>query len=456
MLQNQSFRNFFRISVSYWLLVPSVLYETIPWLSYRVRAIVPFGFVMLWMFVNVHLIMQKFNTREGRVFRGMFFWFVCLTVLPEVFAIFGTHNHMTYNNIAGAATQIVYLVLAFYTIAARKFNELRFLTIISLVGFVIAGISALKGYNIEGMESGRTMVLSQMEGVTLAMLEGALIVMDSGLGGYGYIYVCAWVTGIVLISIALTRSFRLRLFYGIVGLSSLLSVKMGGLGTPVAIVAIEFALFACWVITMSRKILLILGVCLIVVFFIYASTPSIFGFLAPPFEELAESMSDGSIKDRIMSLADAFRGVDSYAQGRAQMQMKSFWAFCKHPFLGVFGPVAGGSYLDLGGHSYLLDLIGGYGLLGLSVFVMFIRGLMKYFNVISSLYFGNRWKVLPVFYVVIFIFSGIMNPVTFFANVVYLLPGLAYLSLRQEDMPMPPHNMLPPHLPIYVSVYGRS
>ena len=108
----------------------------------------------------------------------------------------------------------------------------------------------------------------------------------------------------------------------------------------------------------------ICGYSLIAIFFVYATMPQMFGFLVTPFESIAEIMSEGSFKERVLSMASAFRGEVSYANDRAMLQMKSFNTFCEHPFMGAFGPFAGGSQMNLGGHSYLLDILGGYHLKG--------------------------------------------------------------------------------------------
>ena len=88
--------------------------------------------------------------------------------------------------------------------------------------------------------------------------------------------------------------------------------------------------------------------------------------------------------------------------------------------------------MDLGGHSYVLDILGGYGLLGLFCLTMFVCLTLRYFKMLGLIYFGTKWLIMPLFFMLVFILSGIMNPVTFLAISVYLLPGLAYLSLDSQ------------------------
>ena len=437
-MNSNPFKNLFKVDGSYWLLVPSILHTTVPWVQYRLRGLIPFVFAMMWLLPKVSKIIVKFNTREGRVFFKALIWFVFLMFMPEVFAIIGSEEHLQYHKIAMYTMQVIFLVVAFYTIACRKFNELRFLTVITLGGFMFSGILAVRGIGVEGLESGRSMVSLQNAGhmISQKTIDAAINVVEFGLGGYGYMYMCAWIFGIAMFAFAITRSKILKMFYVGAMFSSAVSVKMGGLGTPLGIIAIEIIVFGGWLATFrNRKMVAICGYSLIALFFVYATMPQMFGFLVTPFESIAEIMSEGSFKERVLSMASAFRGEISYANERAMLQMKSFNAFCDHPFMGTFGPFAGGSQINLGGHSYLLDILGGYGLLGLFVFIMFMWSLLKYFYTLGRIYFGDRWLVLPVFFMSIFAFSAIMNPVNFFANAAYLLPGIAWLALspREKD-----------------------
>lgn len=435
-MNSNPFKNLFKVDGSYWLLVLPVLHVTVPWVQYRLRAVIPFAFTMMWLLPKVSKITAKLNTREGRAFFKVLFWFMFLMFMPELFAVIGSQEHMKYYQIATISISVIFLVVAFYTIAYRKFNELRFLTVGTIGGFILSGVVAVRGLGVEGLESGRTMVSIQNAGHMISQenIDAAMNVVEYGLGGYSYMYACAWIVGIAMFAFALAKDMKLKTFYAAMVLCTLVSVKMGGLGTPLGIVAIETMIFLVWMATRrSRKIVAICGYGLIILFFVYASIPQTFGFLVTPFESLAETMSEGSFKDRVVSLAQAFRGEESYASGRAQLQMKSFRTFCRHPFFGTFGPFVGGTQLDLGGHSYLLDILGGYGLFGLFVFIMFIWSLLKYFRVLGQMYFGNRWLVLPVFFLSVFVFSAIMNPVPFFTNAVYMLPGIAWLSLTPQE-----------------------
>ena len=436
-MNDKPFKNLFKINTSYWLLVVPILYITVPCVNYRMLGIIRVVDSMLWMLPKVSKIMAKFNCREGRAFLVALFWFLILSFLREIFAIIGSQEHMQYHHIATICMQLCYFLVAFYTIVYHKFNELRFLTILTLGGFILSGIGAVRGMGVEGLESARSIVSLQNAGHSISQdtIDNAINIVNLGLGGYGYMYQCSWVFGIMLFAFALTKNIQLRSLYLVTACCVAVSMKMGGLGTPVGIAVIGFIVFLLWFFIRNKKVVSICGYSLIALFFIYATMPQVFSFLVTPLESLASAMSDGSLKERIISIASAFRGEDSYANGRAQLQLISFRTFLKHPFLGAFGPFAGGSQLDLGGHSYVLDILGGYGLFGIFVLIMFIWSVLRYFHVLGMLYLGQKWLVLPVFLIVFFIFSGVLNPVNFPSNLIILVIGIAWMSLdtQQKD-----------------------
>lgn len=435
-MKRNPFTNLFKVDESYWLLVLPVLYATIPWFQYRVRALIPFAFAMLWLMPKIPSIAKKMHTYEGRAFFKVLLWYVLLVFIQELFAVFGSQKHMKYYQIATITTSVIFFLVAFYTIAYHKFSELRFLTVVTIGGFILAGMMAFRGLGVVGMESARVMMSLQDSMNSQVPNAAAKAVIEYGLGGYSHVYNCAWLAGIAMLAFVISKDTRLKVFYVLLAVSTIISVKVGGLATPFGIVVIEAMIFLIWLKTRSRKVILISGYIIVILFFLYANTPQVFSFLIKPLNSLAQNMSDGSIKLRVVSVVESFNGEVSYADTRAQMQLKSFRTFCRHPFFGTFGPFTGGSQLDLGGHSYLLDLLGGYGLFGLFVFAMFMGAMLKYFSVLGDLYLGSKWLVIPVFFMSVFLFSSIMNPVTFFANSVYLLPGIAYLSELHTELPM--------------------
>jgi hypothetical protein len=182
-MNDKPFKNFFKINMSYWLLVVPILYTTVPWVNYRMRGLVPSFAALLWLLPKISKIMAKFNCREGRAFFAAIFWFLILMFLREIFAIIGSQEHMQYHHVATICMQLCYFFVAFYTIAYRKFNELRFLTMITLGGFILSGIGAVRGMGVEGLESARNIVSLQNAGHSISQdtIDNAINIVNFGL-----------------------------------------------------------------------------------------------------------------------------------------------------------------------------------------------------------------------------------------------------------------------------------
>ena len=269
-MNDKPFKNLFKIDMSYWLLVLPILHTTVPWVNYRLRGMIPAVVAMFWLLPKVSKIMAKFNCREGRAFLTALCWFLMLSFLREIFAVFGSQEHMQYHHLATVCMQVCYFIVAFYTIAYHKFNELRFMTIVTLVGFIFAVIGAIRGMGAEGLESARSIVSLKNAGHSISQeaIDKAINIVDFGLGGYGYTYQCAWIFGIMLFAFALTKNIQLRSLYLVTACCVAVSMKMGGLGTPVGIAVIGFILFLLWFFIRNKKVVSICGYSLIALFFI--------------------------------------------------------------------------------------------------------------------------------------------------------------------------------------------
>lgn len=390
----------------------------------------PYAFVFLWMLLKFNAVMSKFRTIEGRYFGWSLFWFGFLHLLQPICSIIGTAATMQYYQIAVFVGSMCFLIIGFFTVACRKIRELRFLVVVTLVAFILAGISGARGLSVEGLEGARNVVSIHEQGfISDDAFKLAKDVYDIGLGGYGFMYVCAWVAGLMPFAVALTQDVKARILYSLVFGACVVCVKGGGLGTPMALIALQFLVFLVWLLSRTRKVVTIIGYSLIFIFALYATVPTVFSFLSEPFRALADLMGKGSFKERLVSLADMFGGdTSAYAYERVQLQMKSFNAFLNYPLTGVYGPLAGGDRFMLGGHSYLLDLLGGYGIFALGIYVAFLVSWFKYLRVVAKRWLGNRWLVMPTFFIAFYVFGCIANPVSFYANMAFLIPGIACLA----------------------------
>ena len=438
------FREFLKIDKSYWLLVFPIFYMFFPWLHYRMRGLFGFFFCLLWLMPKVSRLMTLMLSRLGRKLSFAILGLVSVELgLPFVFAFIGSHGLPPYHIVATVVTHVIFLLVAYYSLSMRKWRELRFLLFMMVVALALAGVSSIRGMSIEGLEGTRA-IMSLRGGenpLSTTAMESAEDAINIGLGEYGFMYMCAWIFGIVLFSIGLVRGKKTKLFLAIPLSACLLCVRGGGLGTPMGIIVFEFGIFALWRICKSRRVVMFLSGMLVAMFFLMATVPQVFSFASEPLRGLAGLMETGSIKERLVALADSISGDRrSYAYERAQLQLKSLDAFKRYPLMGVYGPSGSGKQIELGGHSKFMDVLGAYGIVGFCVWLFFMITMSHFLKAILVACEARRWIVLSTLYMGIFFFSSVVNPVTFDGLVVLLIVCLATFeetSRLQWNVPRP-------------------
>lgn len=446
------FRNLFRVRPSYWLLVPAILQATIPWLAFRVRIMFVFALMVLWLVINFSDVARIFQANSSKVFRSVLLWFIAYNFLNNVYALVGFGDFTTYSEATLSIAQMLYFVVAHYSLVSNKYRELRFLTFWALFGIVAAGLMSLRGMGVEGLEGARVLTGTGARELGVERLQTIMDVANIGLGDYRYVYMCAWLFGIMLMVFGMAKTVSLKMLSIIVAIACAMSVKMGGLGTPAFLMGVSAMLVAgWWILNKRRRTVKILGYTLIIAIAFYFIAPIVYEPFSAPLRLIGNSMSEGSIKARVLLMADAFEGDDNYARDRARLQLISWNTFCSYPILGegMYHFEYGKEYKNrVGGHSLVLDRLAKSGVIGFLPFIFFLYWLGKYYEDITRNRFGRGWLAIPTMFIAIFIFSSIANPTFGVPQVMYIiLPGIAYLiavSRKELQSPFRPQYPLPP------------
>lgn len=447
------FKEVFKVKPSYWLLVPAILQATIPWLAFRIRIIYVFALMLLWVAVNCEEVERVFMAKSSGVFRNALFWFIVYDFLNNVYALVGFGDFSTYNEATISLAQMVYFLVAHYVVVTNKYRGLKFLTFWALIGFVIAGLMSLRGWGVEGLEGARALTGTGARELSGERMEVIMDAIDIGLGDYRYVYLCAWLFGIMLMVFGMAKTMSLRLLSITVAIACAISVRMGGLGTPAFSMGVSAMLVVgWWILNKRRKIVKILGYILIITITFYYVAPVVYKPFSAPLRFIGNNMSEGSIKTRISLIADLFEGDDNYALERARAQLISWDTFCSYPILGegmYHFDYEKGSKNHLGGHSLILDRLGKSGIIGFIPFILFLYWLGKYYEDITWNRFGKGWLAIPTMFIVIFVFSSIANPTFGVPQVMYIiLPGIAYLIAVSRNELQSPFRTQRPMFPM--------
>jgi hypothetical protein len=112
--------------------------------------------------------------------------------------------------------------------------------------------------------------------------------------------------------------------------------------------------------------LLIIGVLLILL---------LQSILSPLLSFLGELTGSETLSARLSALAGGIAGIEASDDNRIQLYRASFTTFLQHPLIGTFLSGGGG----LGGHSYILDIMGRYGLIGVVLLYFMYRKIYRCF-----------------------------------------------------------------------------
>lgn len=420
----------------YFLLIFPVLHMTVPWLQYRVRSIIPFFFVCFWFLLTPkkNIVKNSVSNLHKIAFIQFFLAAVLYVLLKDIFALFHHGAFSQYFEYAAFLSNEIFCLVLYYSIVRRKWNELKFLLVISLLGIIMAGFGSFLGGHIYGIEGGRSL----KDVNTLRQASASAIAQQVGMVGYAGSYYAALFAGAALIAFVKIKVVILKALVLLSIFASIASVAFSGFATPFMLLLFEFSLFGIWFFSRNRILVTVAGALGGAGLIMFIFNPTFFSVLCDPLEWVASFFPEGSIKTRILSVVSGLSGDgQAYSVERYQLQGISIRTFLNHPFIGV------GDYNHqqniVGGHSELLDRLAYFGLFGFITYVFYLVSLMHYFKVISRYYFGFSWFVMPVMVLVGFIFTTIANPIGAMPGFVYIaLPGFAlfFPQRNRKDVPV--------------------
>lgn len=415
---------------AYLLLVPTVLYHCVPFFQSYITGYMPFFFFVLWLVVEKLSAPVVFRDRRmQKLFLVSMTWYFIYQFVPSIYWLFGHGDFRV--PMAQPLNNVALFVAVYMAIRRARLQEIRFLLFVALFGLLLAGTFAFRASGMDDIQGARDMVgMNNAGGIELEM--SARDAMSLGLGNYGFMYVCAFLIPALGVGCLLVKNWPVRALIGVVALSLVYCIMTGGLGTPVFVCCFGFVCAAIWFFTRSNFALKILPLLGLFVMALYIVRPTAYSFLSSLFSTISNSMEASEIQRRFKTLSDAFMGdKGSYAYTRYDLQRGSFTTFCENPFFGVgaFNYASTGRIVArsrVGGHSFLLDMLGWRGLFGSAPFYLFIIWMFKYYRRLSATMLGDKWMAMCYVYVAAYLFAGIANPIPLFPATFYLvLPGIA-------------------------------
>lgn len=195
------------------------------------------------------------------------------------------------------------------------------------------------------------------------------------IGDYHFVYGVTILVPYILYEIKTSKISGKIIFTVVLGtVCALVIITQYAIAVIICAVEIIFLL----VMKAKNKITMLLK-CLLIVAIVYFIKDSIPNWLLS-LREIFEDADMASLAERCTMLEKFItgKGATGDMANRGKLYLTSWQAFCERPLLGNLT----GTFVELGGHSELLDILGGTGLAGFSLFLCcmsyYIRKIRKY------------------------------------------------------------------------------
>lgn len=430
----------------YLIAIFPLLRLTWPWLSYRFNALLAAPFILLWFFLTM---LRPVNSHVGinraRLFKASVCFISCVFLykygLPLLYGIHSECNRMSFpgvkNLISGAFGLIFVIHFIYWSFVNCKFNEFKMVMFLLFGVIIWTGIAGGFGASdISDVGSGRLMAgVSHGDlNIDAYKLEQ---VLELGMGGMNWIYESSYAIPAFVFGTWFCRIKWIKVLFFVCVCANYLSVRNGGLATPLMVVTIGLILFFVFLLCRSKIVTILLGITCMIVILIFSYNQKAFSFLSKPFRAAAEITEElPQFSRRFISMAETVEGnYDAYGARRYQLQQRSADSFMKGSLLfGSIG-VKEKDYL-CGGHSELLDCLAVYGFLGLFVLMLIWLSLWRLYVHIGRIIGGGKFLLgMSAIYMGTWIFASVPNPARIDDYLMLLLlPGIALFIVESRKV----------------------
>ena len=329
------------------------LHTSMPVVGFYTPAVVNAA-VVLYLYLYLFLRNNKETIADIKYILPIFSIYI-LSLLYE-----GASHLVTY--IYGISQLFIYPLLALYLLKNGNQKFIRRVFLIIGLSYMITGITTYYGCQI--FPSASRDIAAQLISEDP---EQYAMYMSYNIGSFSFIYTLILTLPLLIYMI---RDKRINM---IIGLACIFIVVMTILASEYAtallfLIVCLMAFFLPKYFGQKEIVWIIVGTAVL-----YVAGKQFFGHA---FESLANVVTSETVADRFHNLAVFFSGetdnVDGDVESRMDLYNLSIKAFFK-------SPLWGSSNAKVGGHSFMLDNLGRYGLLGLIAMIIMYRRMFKAF-----------------------------------------------------------------------------
>ena len=312
---------YFYMAVSFCMMIFIILFCRLNYIKELFFFVIPFGIYAFLLFVSNHI--------DGMVIAG---YNAVLFMLP--------------------------VFIGFYLI--RNPFKPRAYTIIIIVTFIITALTTIIGC-INNPEASRILAS------TATSQDATAIKYDlMNIGGYVFVYSAVLLYPFAILAFK-TKKLHLAFVIPIIILMFLLTTNAEY--TYAFLFVLITTAFIFVPRNMNFKSFIALMLTLIIAAIVFK------GLVASLLQSIGELIGNEAMTEKMTAIFIGQDALNTLDDNRDQLYMMSIEAFCSHPLLGIF--VTGSK--AVGGHSFVLDNLGNFGLIGAALMFFMYRGIYRLF-----------------------------------------------------------------------------
>lgn len=310
----------------------------------------------------------------------------------------------------GLAQQLIYFIVGIYIMDSKDYQMAKRVLITILLVFIATSVTTYIGDTIYPTASRDLTGLANQENSITTSLY-----LSMNIGGFSFIY------NIVLMIPIVIGQYKNRLMVPVLAMSLLvlfyLVVEKSQFTTAFLLSVLLSPLFFIQKSFNARAAFKYMAI----LFFVFLMVRAILPLLLDIF---SSNVSGDAVQTRLVELSDFLSGegsgTNSDLEARQDLYSASYEAFLSSPLWGTLDKT------KVGGHSYLLDAMGVYGLLGLLLYFICWRKLYRvYFKPIAT----RKWFG---YFLMVFLLAIIMTIVNPQMNMMFLLLIIPCYILQYE------------------------
>lgn len=325
-----------------------------------------------------------------------------------------------YEIFQGISRFLQFLILPLLAIYIYEWEDLKMAKILFLTVIGVNIITCITTYNGCLMYPEASRHLAAGDASTALYYY---VYLSANIGGFKFIYNTVLISGLVIYTLMNFRNIKGGYFLLPISIVYLVIIIMTLLVAEYTLSLLMFVSYIFLIFVRGNfhiKKFFVLGAFVILLFFVFKP------FISSGLKSVSEITRSENIADRVYDLHLKLEGKhtqdDSDLDAREQTYLKSLEQFKKTPF-------GSWKYSGIGGgHSFVLDTLARYGLIGLILMIITYVYVYKYY---IKPYDGDEIFGYSFYIYILFIIMSVFNPHIFTDIIMFVLP--LYTFIFQEE-----------------------